>query len=328
MPRRATNRNPPPSEPPSGEHVAWLWTYHNYTEEDCEKIKNWKYVKYLVFGKEICPTTGTPHLQGYVEWTSKRQFSVINKLSQKLSNHINWLVARGTGVQNQDYCTKDGDYWEQGKPSHQGSRTDLNSVKEMIDNGATELEIAESHFETWSRFNKSFSRYALLKSKPRNVPPTVVWYWGLTGTGKTFKATESCSSFYIKDGTQWWDMYENEDGIIIDDFDGKWPYRDFLRLLDRYPYKGQVKGGYVNINSPKIYITCEFPPSHFWSGNELAQVLRRLTLVEELKSSFHESTPEVLGNNNPALPEIKNNLEEFLEKTFDNCKKSVTFDLR
>jgi len=48
-----------------------------------------------------------------------------------------------------------------------------------------------------------------------------------------------------------------------------------LKLCDRYKYSGQVKGGFVKINSPFIFITCEFPPSHFWIGNTLTQVLRR-----------------------------------------------------
>jgi hypothetical protein len=68
---------------------------------------------------------------------------------------------------------------------------------------------------------------------------------------------------------------------VIDDFDGKWPYRDLLRLLDRYVYQGQIKGGYVHINSDYIIITCEHRPEEYWSGNELTQVRRRLDCVHE-----------------------------------------------
>ena len=84
----------------------------------------------------------------------------------------------------------------------------------------------------------------------------------------------------MKDGTPWWDGYTNQDVILIDDFDGKWPFRDLLRLLDRYPYQGQIKGGYVKINSPHIYITCEFPPADIYQpGNELNQIIRRLDII-------------------------------------------------
>ena len=42
----------------------------------------------------------------------------------------------------------------------------------------------------------------------------------------------------IKDGTQWWYQYEGQEAVVIDDFDKKWPFRDLLRPLDRYPNQG------------------------------------------------------------------------------------------
>lgn len=127
--------------------------------------------------------------------------------------------------------------------------------------------------------------------KDRSEPPKVIWLWGKSGTGKTRRAVETCKTFYIKDGTQWWDGYEQQEAIIIDDFDGKWPFRDLLRLLDRYPYQGQFKGGYVKINSPYIFITCEYHPSYFWEGNELKQITRRVAEVAEVDGNTNASTP-------------------------------------
>lgn len=44
---------------------------NNYSEEEVQNIqdsvKNEKLgIKFLIFGKEVAPTTGTPHLQGYL----------------------------------------------------------------------------------------------------------------------------------------------------------------------------------------------------------------------------------------------------------------------
>lgn len=102
----------------------------------------------------------------------------------------------------------------------------------------------------------------------------------------------------------WWDGYEQQEAIIIDDFDGKWPYRDLLRLLDRYPYQGQYKGGYVKINSPYIYITCEYSPSFFWRGNEFAQIHRRLSEIKHLGPTGATNVTdvtEVAGNTGQPL---------------------------
>lgn len=250
----------------------WCFTLHDYVDDDVAIMKKWQFVSYLVMGFEICPETQRPHIQGYVEWTSKRAFSTIAKLNKR----IHWEIAMGTGAENRAYCTKDGNFYEFGQHKLQGQRTDLEEIRSLIDQGRSELEIAEEHFPTWARNYKAFERYANLKSKDRTGQPKIIWLWGGTGTGKTRRATEDCDSYYIKDGTKWWDRYAGESRIVIDDFDGAWPFRDFLRLTDRYKYQGQVKGGYVKISASEIYITCEYPPSHFWMGTELAQVERRI----------------------------------------------------
>lgn len=275
------------------ESKRWCFTYHTggvkMYKPDLH-FDQWKYVDFLIVGEETCPTTGRIHYQGYVEWTSKRKLTVLKKLSPT----IHWETAKGTAQQNIDYCSKENKLViVKGRPAcGQGHRSDLDEIKSLLDEGKDMLTVAEEHFGAFCRYGRAFKEYKNLKMLDRKQPPLVSWYWGLSGAGKTRKAVEFFENgeFYIKDGTQWWDGYETFQGIIIDDFDGRWPFRDLLRLLDRYPYQGQIKGGYVKINCTHIFITCEFPPQHFWFGNELEQILRRLTFVEEIKI-----TPEVAG---------------------------------
>lgn len=277
-------------------HKDWAFTvFYGITDDDYNKavdfISTWHYAQYMIVGKETCPETGRKHLQGYVQWTSGRTLTTLKKLNPK---GVHWEPAKGTRAQNETYCTKEELAFVVGEPrpeGRQGFRSDLQSVKDMIDEGATIEDVAETHFETWVRSHKAFDKYHYMRQKARKDPPRVEWIWGAAGTGKTRYAWEQPGSKYIKDGTSWWDGYQNESCIIVDDFDGKWPYRDFLRFLDRYPYQGQVKGGYVKINSDYIIITCEHPPEYFWSDNELAQVTRRLSKIFLLKSGS-----EVPGN--------------------------------
>ena len=45
----------------------WVFTLNNYTEDDIQRLANpYEQVKYIAYGKEIAPNTGTPHLQGYM----------------------------------------------------------------------------------------------------------------------------------------------------------------------------------------------------------------------------------------------------------------------
>jgi len=81
----------------------WCFTFNNYSEEDIDSIVPiFKGLcKVFIIGKEI-GESGTPHLQGYVEFLDKKR-----PLSLKLSTKIHWEKCRGTREQNVEYCSKE-----------------------------------------------------------------------------------------------------------------------------------------------------------------------------------------------------------------------------
>jgi len=269
---------------------SWVFTLNNYTEQDIEFLKGLM-CKYIIFGREVAPTTGTQHLQGYIEFANPRTKTGILK-KMELSNEIYLAPRMGTPEQAREYCLKGTDIFENGElPMKNGQRKGLKEACEKVLSGASIEEIAVEYPDEFVRYSAGLKALSTTKVKPRdpNIPPNVIWLWGLAGTGKTRRAYESHKKVYIKDGTQWWDGYEGQEAIIIDDFEAvEWNYRDFLRLLDRYPYRGQFKGGYVNVNSPYVYITCEYHPCMIWKGNKLAQVTRRLTEITEVKGKMEQ----------------------------------------
>ena len=44
-----------------------------------------------------------------------------------------------------------------------------------------------------------------------------LWYWGAPGTGKTRKATAEHPDAYKKLQNKWWDGYQGQDVVILDD---------------------------------------------------------------------------------------------------------------
>lgn len=84
----------------------WCFTLNNYTKEECSSIVpvlSHMCDAYIV-GKEV-GESGTPHLQGYLEFKVKRRpLGVFT-----FTNRIKWLKAKGTGIENSEYCSKDGD---------------------------------------------------------------------------------------------------------------------------------------------------------------------------------------------------------------------------
>jgi len=252
------------------------FTLNNWTEEEKSSILAWQ-CTYLIFGEEI-GENGTPHLQGYVEWGRSVRFTTLKGLNER----IHWENRKGSAKQASDYCMKEKKITTLGTISEQGKRSDLDNIAEMIVDGTPMREIALHSPSHYIKYHKGMHALKYILSDDRTQKPYVEWRWGKSGTGKTRYCVEKHPNHYIKDETKWWDGYENQEAIIIDDYDNEWNYRQMLRLLDRNKYQGQSKGGYLKINSPYIYITCEYPPGHYWRGNELEQILRRVAVVAEV----------------------------------------------
>lgn len=94
--------------------INWTFTLNNYRDEDfdhLEQLYRQNHFKYLIYGKEVCPTTGTIHLQGFCQLSKKQRFAGVKKLLGS-KYHIEqaihpWFAA--------EYCKKDGEFNEFGK---------------------------------------------------------------------------------------------------------------------------------------------------------------------------------------------------------------------
>lgn len=100
---------------------AYCFTWNNYTDETEEylhTVYEEQNVQYMCYGREIAPTTGTPHLQGYIKFNSKRSVTAIRKLLKGASIRI----AKGNLWHNFDYSSKeDGGFVEYGEKKSKAS---------------------------------------------------------------------------------------------------------------------------------------------------------------------------------------------------------------
>jgi hypothetical protein len=256
----------------------YTWTLHDPTPEDEAALKGLN-VKYICYGRETCPKTGRPHLQGYLElknaktWTATKAFIGIERL------HL--LVSCGTAKQNRTYCVKDNDFYEAGDISKQGERNDLENIKAQIMGGMNvRTIIGECSSLQQIRVAEKLATYF---EKPRDFKPTIKWYYGSTGTGKTRAAFEECEDPYVATGSiKWWDGYDGHPEVIIDDFRKDWcKFHELLKLLDRYEFRIEYKGGYRQMLAKTIIITCPYSPEDVYDTREdVGQLLRR---IDEIK---------------------------------------------
>lgn len=84
----------------------------NSFDEDTETWLQDIDAQYIVYGYEIAPTTGRPHFQGYVYFHNPRSVEAVYK---EFARKGGWAtLSNGDPLQNYDYTTKDGQYFEKG----------------------------------------------------------------------------------------------------------------------------------------------------------------------------------------------------------------------
>ena len=170
------------------------------------------------------------------------------------------------------YCVKEetrlqGPFEKGLPPQSRGKRTDLLYVKQRLDEGATEAELVadEDAIGTVARYPKLVGMYRMATQKHRNFKTQVLVLYGPPKKGKSAFWNICYPNAYIKPHGTWWDGYDGQETVVIDDFYGWLPYSFMLQLLDRYPLLVEVKGGMRTFNSKRIIITSNKSP-HLWYG--------------------------------------------------------------
>lgn len=274
----------------------WCFTINNYNTMDELELQEMPFT-YLIYGREI-GAIGTKHLQGYIYFKHPKRFGGVKEMFGRA--HVE--PARGTAKQNKAYCSKQHDFVELGTMPNQGKRTDLTKLKERVLRGDEIKHIVREDVQNFQqlRFVELLQKY-----KPKNHKKMrdvkVYWLYGKTGSGKTWQAINNCESdntWISGKNLRWWQGYLGEEYVILDDFRGDFcTFHELLRILDRYPYEVEYKGGSAELKAHTIYVTSQFHPSEVYHTREdIGQLLRRITEIKE----FRDGT-EVGGNTKPRL---------------------------
>jgi len=261
----------------------WCFTLNNYSEEDYEVVRALFHnkanrISYIVVGKELGENK-TPHLQGFVAFSVRKQFATVKKL---ISERAHVEPMRSTPSKAAEYCKKDGDFFEKGllpdEVKKQGARTDLSAIKEQLDAGRAVWEIAQATtdgFSAVSRAHKFFLGYETAIDTPRNFQTQVYVFYGSAGTFKSTAAHRFAQLFTVVrprhagDGV-WFDGYQPNvhRAALLDDFYGWMPFNNLLELLDRYGCRVQVKGGTVQWKPHSVCITSNTSPERWYKYGE------------------------------------------------------------
>lgn len=258
---------------------------------EIEPIFNDQKMKYLIYGKEIAPTTNKEHWQGYVYFHTLTSLKSIHKLEGFKGVHVE--VVRGTSDENIKYCSKDGKYKEFGERPKQGKRTDLEKLKEELIKGKKDMDevIIELSVDENMKYYKALERIRDIHYQ-KNIKKEMtegIWLFGETGTGKShmaFNNFDHKTHYVYEDDNGWWDNYKQQNNVIINDFRGDtMKYNQLLQLCDKWPVSVKRRcRSPIPFTSNKIIITSSLPPEKIFKernrNDNIAQLYRRFKVYE------------------------------------------------
>lgn len=243
-------------------------------------------IKYICYGIETCPTTGRIHYQGYLELKKSIRITGVRKLfGPHCKTHFEYR--KGTADEAINYCRKDGQFSEFGDRAKQGERTDIMKLKDKLDTPNISLkQVADEHFTEFLKYTKGIMTYRTISTTSRDWPVNLEIHIGPTNCGKSHYAKTTYPNAYwmIKPNgsSVYFDGYDGQDTIVLDEFYGWLPWDLLLRLCDKYPLKLNVKGGTVECLVKNVIITSN---SHIlkWYPNikDLDPLIRRITLLKD-----------------------------------------------
>lgn len=256
-------------------------------------------VRYYVFQREVCPTTGRLHWQGYIEFNTTMRIDAVKKILGDKTAHLE--NRSGTAEEAADYCKKletgvPNTLVEWGEISKQGVDKDMQEVIQDIREGKED----ESHDVYIMRFPNGYKTLKRKYEKFVHRDKFQGWIlFGDSGAGKSKLAEKRWpDAYWAKDTIKPnWVGYKGQKTIIFNEFRGRLEFTEFLRLCDTDPMEMDVKFDHANVKANQVVLISNRNPNSWYAGGEDEEVwqarMARDFDVEEYRGLWPNSTVKI-----------------------------------
>ncbi|AXH73660.1 MAG: putative viral replication protein [Cressdnaviricota sp.] len=256
----------------------YVFTINNPTNNDTERLRQHPAsVSYIIYGIEV-GEGGTSHFQGFIQFQHPVSFG---RCKSVVGDRAHIESRRGTVVQAIEYCKKDGNVVEYGSPQ----RLQTNSEKQK-EKWQHIIKLAEQNKldELKEEYPSYYIRYLnTLKSLSYGKDLIITelqneWWYGPTGTGKSYSLWQKYPQHYQKELNKWWCGYTGQEIVAIEEWCPKneCTASQLKIWADRYPFTAQIKGGSLQkIRPMKIIVLSNYSIDQCFTNPEDRDPIKR-----------------------------------------------------
>lgn len=264
--KKRTGAGRPPAKGKLGKKTrAWVFTYNNYITMDLFRPE----MKYIIFGQETSQI-GTPHLQGFVVFLNP-----VNNPAQYFPHGV-WLQRAHHSEAAIEYCKKEGRFQEFGtRPKGAGMEAlrweSAFAAAKAGDMDKIPTDLRIRYYNTFKRIHLDY------KSTPESLPKlSNLWIVGESGVGKSRWAYTNYPDAYRKAQNKWWEAYQGQPVVVIDDLHPDWKGAIALKNWgDHYGFIAEIKGSSLMVRPKKIIVTSNYTIEQVFSELDRDPVERR-----------------------------------------------------
>jgi len=326
MSKQPTNATTSSKKKQTPQAKCWCYTLNN---PSAAIAFNEDTMTYLVYGEEV-GESGTPHHQGFVIFKNNKRLNNLKDINGKA--HWEMKSPKSTYAEASDYCKKDGKYYEFGtlpvenikKAQPAGNKANHEKWR-AINDKAKEGDLDWIDQQHPKVFNQSYRNLKQMRTdymKRKEDLPDVcgLWLYGKSGVGKTKLVRTLYPDAYLKKpNNKWFDGYQQEDVVVIDDLDDTHTYMGYelKKLADAYCYLVEVKNSSMYIRPSKCVVTSQYTIREIWSDDQKTceALERRFKQVEVTKDNRDILSYTYQQPSKEVPTEVKGPIEKAFEKT-------------
>lgn len=265
-------------QPPKARY--WLLTLHDPNWNPPQELKTlWQWVRGQ---KEIGNSTGAIHWQIFVSYKKAVR---LRQIKTDFGNSVHAEPSRSSAAE--EYVFKEetrveGTQFELGEKAFQRnnaedwSRIWEKAKKGQINDIADEMpNVAIQHYRTLKMIAMDF-----MECPPDLTVTAGIWIHGPPGVGKSFYARQCYgTNLYLKAQNKWWDGYQGQQNVLLDDLDSDCLGHYLKIWADKYAFTAECKGSSVQIRPKNFIVTSNYTIDELFAKDQ--------TLIEAIKRRFY-----------------------------------------